>query len=215
MDCIPVKNIEELHFPDDKFGCSILMCASTRAGKTSLMNYFYDKHFKKYITTIMSNSLNSDAYDHVKASCILSDLYHPEVLKDMYTINHGTDNEYKFCIILDDLTHVKNDAQYLRLLTIYRNSRISCIVSSQGISMFNKTARGNINIVCLGRMNSDAEVEKVIKEYLISYFPRSLNMSEKIALYRALTADHWFIIIEQVEGNVFRTKLRPEQLLND
>jgi hypothetical protein len=132
----------------------------------------------------------------------------------MYRINHSTENEYKFCIILDDLTHIKNDAQYLRLLTIGRNQRLSCIVSSQGISMFNKTARGNVNIICLGRVNSDAESEKLIKEYLISYFPRNINMSEKIALYRALTADHWFIIIEQVEGNVFRTKLRPEQMFN-
>jgi hypothetical protein len=136
------------------------------------------------------------------------------MLKAMYQINHGTKNHYKFCIILDDLTHVKNDKEYLRLLTIYRNSRINCIISSQGISMFNKTARGNINFVFLGRMNSDAEVEKVIKEYLISYFPKNINMSEKISMYRKCTEDHWFFVIDQVGGDFFRTKLRSDQMLN-
>jgi hypothetical protein len=212
---IPVKNVEELQVPDDKFGFSILLCASTRAGKTSMMNHLYDKYFKKHITTVMSNSLQSDAYDYVKHTAILSDLYHPEMLKTMYQINHAIHNHYKFCIILDDLTNVKNDKEYLRLLTIYRNSRISTIVCAQGISMFNKTARGNINFVFLGRLNSDAEVEKVVKEYLISYFPRNINSSQKIALYRALTDNHWFIVIDQVGGDVFRTKLRPEQMLND
>jgi hypothetical protein len=211
---IPIKNIDDLQVPDRKFGMSMLLCASTRAGKTTMLNYLYDSHFRKHITTVMSNSLNSDAYDYIKRYCILTDLYHPEMLKEMYQINHSTSNHYEFCIVLDDLTNVKNDKEYLRLLTIYRNSRISCIVSAQGISMFNKTARGNINFVLLGRLNSDAEVEKVIKEYLISYFPKNMNMSEKITMYRELTAEHWFFVIDQVNGDFFRTKLRPEQMRN-
>jgi hypothetical protein len=215
MADLPIKNVEMLQFPGDKFGSSFLLCASTRAGKTTMLNHIYAKYFKKHCCAVMSNSLNSDAYDYVKKSVVaLSDLYHGEVLKDMYSINHSCGNHYKFCVILDDLTNVKNDKEYLRLLTIYRNSRISCIVSAQGISMFNKTARGNINFVFLGRLNSDAEVEKVVKEYLISYFPRDINLSDKIALYRELTADHWFIVIDQVNGEVFRTKLRAEQMLN-
>jgi hypothetical protein len=212
---IPIKNIEDMQVPDNKFGFSILLCASTRAGKTSMLNFLYDRHFKKHITTLMSNSLNSDAYDYIKQSVVLSDLYHPEMLKDMYRINHATDNHYEFCVILDDLTNVKNDKEYLKLLCLYRNSRISCIVSAQGISLFNKTARGNLNYILLGRLNSDAEVEKVIKEYLLSYYPRHFNITEKIALYRQQTMDHWFILIDQINGDIFRTKLRAEQMLNE
>ena len=209
---IPLKNIEDLIMPDGKFGFSFMLCASTRAGKTAMMNFLYEKYFKKHATVIMSNSLNSDAYDHVKKHCVLSDLYHPEMLKDMYQINHSTANHYEFCVILDDLTHVKNDKEYLRLLTIYRNSRISSITSAQGISMFNKTCRGNINVVILGRLNSDAEVEKVIKEYCLSYFPRTMNMTEKIGYYRALCDNHFFLVINQVESQFFRTKLLPSQM---
>jgi hypothetical protein len=214
MEPIPTKNIDELQVPDGKFGFSILLCGSTRSGKTTMLNYLYDSHFRKHATTVMSNSLNSDAYDFIKKYCVLTDLYHPEMLKDMYKINHATQNHYQFCIVLDDLTNVKNDKEYLRLLTIYRNSRISCIVSAQGISMFNKTARGNINFVILGRLNSDAEVEKVVKEYCISYFPREMNMSDKIKYYRALTKEHWFLVLDQVNGDFFRTKLLPTQMRN-
>lgn len=213
---IPIKNMDDMQVPEnDKFGFSILLCGSTRSGKTTMLNYLYNTHFRKHITTVMSNSLNSDAYDFVKQYAVLSDIYHPELLKEMYQINHATSNEYKFCVILDDLTHIKNDKEYMRLLTIYRNSRLSCIVSAQGITMFNKTCRGNINFVILGRLNSDAEVEKVVKEYLLSYFPRDMNIAEKIAYYRQLTDNHWFIVIDQINGDVFRSKLRPEQLLNN
>lgn len=213
---IPIKNMDDMQVPEnDKFGFSILLCGSTRSGKTTMLNYLYNKHFRKHITTLMSNSLNSDAYDFVKQYAVLSDIYHPELLKDMYQINHATQNEYKFCVILDDLTHIKNDKEYMRLLTIYRNSRLSCIVSAQGITMFNKTCRGNINFVILGRLNSDAEVEKVVKEYLLSYFPRDMNIAEKIGYYRQLTDNHWFIVIDQINGDVFRSKIRPEQMLNE
>jgi hypothetical protein len=204
-----------LEIPDDKFGCSFLLVASTRAGKTSMMNYIYERFFKKHISIIMSASLNSDADDYIKHKAVLSDLYHPEVIHDLYTINHSTNNHYKFCVILDDLTNVRHCPQYKRLLCVMRNQRVSCIAAAQGISLFDKTSRSNINYVLCGRMNSDAEVEKVVKEYLISYFPKELKMSEKIRLYRQMTNDHWFIVIDQVNGDVFRSKLRPEQMKNE
>ena len=212
-DLIPFRNMNSLEIPPDKFGCSFLLCGSTRSGKTTMLNYLYDRFFKNYISVLMSNSLNSDAYKLLKKNCVTSDLYHPEILKDMYKINHETSNHYKFMIILDDLTHIKNDKEYLRLLTIYRNSRMSGIISAQGVSMFNKTARGNINFICLGRLNSDSEIEKIVMEYLRSYLPTHANISEKITLYRQLTHDHHFIIIDQVNGDIFRTRLNDSQVL--
>lgn len=210
---IPFRNANSLEIPPDKFGCTFLLCGSTRSGKTTMLNYLYSRFFKQYISVLMSNSLNSDAYKLLKKTCVLSDLYHPEILKSLYKINHSTENFYKFMLILDDLTHIKNDKEYLRLLTIYRNSRMSGIISSQGISMFNKTARGNINYICLGRLNSDSEIEKIVLEYLRSYLPTHANISEKITLYRHLTQDHHFIIIDQVNGDIWRTKLNDSQVL--
>ena len=210
---IPVQNIDTLQVPDPKFGMSMILIGSTRSGKSTLINYLYKKYFTKHVGVLMSNSLQSDAYDFIKKKVVTSDLYHPEVLKEMYLINHATDNHYPFLVILDDLTHVRHDKQYQRLLTIYRNSKISAIVSAQSMVMMDRTARSNINFVMLGRLNADTAVEAIIKEYLISYFPRNINMAEKIALYRQLTEDHYWLMIDNVNGIIFRTKLVGDQVM--
>ena len=85
-----VLNLASLTLPDAKFGCSFIMCGSTRSGKTTLLNYLFKRHFSNHVSVIMSNSLHSDAYDYLKKQCVTSDFYHPEVLKDMYKINHET-----------------------------------------------------------------------------------------------------------------------------
>jgi hypothetical protein len=209
---IPTQNIDTLQVPDPKFGMSFLLLGSTRSGKSTLINYLFDKYFRKHMSVLMSNSLQSDAYKFIKKHCVTSDIYHPEVLKELYLINHSTENHYPFLVIIDDVTHLRHDKQYQRLLTIYRNSRISAITSCQALTMFDKNCRSNINFVCLGRLNSSVAIEGVIKEYLISYFPRDLRMADKIALYQQLTEGHYWFIINNVEGSIIRTKLTTDQL---
>ena len=204
---IPLQNIETLQVPDSKFGMSFLLLGSTRSGKSTLVNYLFERYFKKHISILMSNSLQSDAYKPLLKKCVVSDLYHPEVLKDLYMINHSTKNHYPFLVILDDLTHVRNDKQYQRLLTIYRNSRISCLIVAQSSSIMNASGRTNINFVCLFKLNSDEEIEKVIKKYLISRFPTSMKMADKIRFYRQATEDHHFFFIDNFTGNVCLTKI--------
>jgi hypothetical protein len=161
----------------------------------------------------MSNSLNSDAYDFVKKQCVISDMYHPEILKDMYKINHDTKNHYEFMVIIDDIPDKRSDPEMKRLMTIYRNSRISCFVCIQGATLIDKMARGNINFVLLGRMNSSEEVERNIKSYLQGHFPTNMKMSEKIKLYRELTSNHQWLVLDQVNNFFFITKLNEGQLI--
>lgn len=211
---LPFRNINTLEIPPDKFGCSIVAYGSTRSGKTCLLNYLYQKFFKDYISVLMSNSLQSEAYKLLKKTCITSDMYHPEIIKDMYKINHATNNHYKFCVIIDDISdHNRDRDQIVKLFTLYRNTRISTFLCAQASTMLNKTCRTNINFVLLGRLNNDAEIEQVIKNYLTSFFPSRLYMAEKISLYRQLTDDHHWIVIDMIGNDVFRTKLTPQQLL--
>jgi len=210
---IPVLNIGMIELPDDKFGCSIIMCGSTRSGKTTMLNYLFKKLFTQHISILMSNSLQSDAYKMLKKECITSDFYHPELLKELYKINHETKNHYKFLAIIDDVPDKRNDAEIKRMLTIYRNSRISGIICAQGLTMMDKTARSNINYVFLGRMNSSQEVERNIKEYLTGYLPASMKMAEKIQLYKKLTENYQWIVIDHISGNLFLTKLQPQQII--
>ena len=210
---IPVLNAGALELPDGKFGCSMMFLGSTRSGKTTLLNYFFKKHFMNHISILMSNSLNSDAYDFLKKHTIASDFYFPEVLKDMYKINHETKNNYEFMAIIDDVPDKREDLEMKRLLTIYRNSRISCMICAQVNTMVNKMARSNINYVFLGRMNSSSEIEKNIKDYLQGHWPTNLKMTQKIQLYKQLTENYTWIVLDQVNGHMFLTRLLPNQII--
>ena len=210
---IPVLNLGSLELPDPKFGCSFIVVGSTRSGKTTLLNYLFKKHFMNHISVLMSNSLQSGAYDFLKKNCITSDFYHPEVLKDMYKINHETKNHYEFMCVIDDVPDKRNDPEIKRLMTIYRNSRISCFVCAQGLTMMDKLSRGNINFVLLGRMNSSEEVERNIKAFLQGHFPTTMKMSEKIKLYRQMTENHQWLVLDQVNNHFFITKLNESQLI--
>jgi Mg2+ and Co2+ transporter CorA len=107
----------------------------------------------------------------------------------------------------------REDPEMKRLMTIYRNSRISCIVCAQGATIINKLARSNINWVMLGRMNSSSEMERNIKEYLQGHLPANLKMTEKIQLYKKLTENYQWIVLDNINGNMFLTRLQPNQLI--
>jgi hypothetical protein len=210
---VPVLNLASLELPDPKFGTSFICCGSTRSGKTTLLNYLFKKHFQHHISVLMSNSLNSDAYDMLKKHCVSGDFYFPEVLKDMYKINHETKNHYEFLAIIDDVPDKREDQEMKRLMTIYRNSRISSIVCAQTATMINKMSRSNINYVLLGRMNSSSEVERNIKDYLTGHLPTNMKMSEKIHWYKQATEHYQWIVLDNINGHMFMTKLQPSQII--
>jgi len=209
---IHVLNVGSIELPDPKFGVSFVLCGSTRSGKTTMLNYLYKTHFKNHISVLMSNSLNSDAYDMLKKTCAVSDYYHPEILKEAYKINHATKNHYEFFMIIDDVPDKREDPEMKRLMCIYRNSRISSIICAQTATMINKMARSNINYVFLGRMNSSSESERNIKDYLQGHLPTSMKMTEKIRLYKEWTSDYKWIVLDQINGTMFLTKLQPNQI---
>lgn len=208
------KSIKEL-IPDCEFklprdkesGISICMIASTRAGKTTMLEHILDNYFDDHINVLFSNSLQAKAYDQIKKSCISSALYHPQIVKDMYKINKELKNKYEFLTILDDVVDEKHDKELMKLLTIYRNSRMSCIIAAQSPNIMNSIGRGNINFVLLGRLNSDETIEKVIKKYLLSYFPSDLKLQDKMKLYRELTEDYHFLMIDNINDSICRTKI--------
>jgi hypothetical protein len=57
----------------------------------------------------------------------------------------------------------------------------------------------------LGRMNSDEQIEKTIRMYLTSYL--SGKMPDKIREYRRLTEHHYCIVIDNLTGDVYRTRI--------
>lgn len=190
-----------------KGGNSIAMIGSTRSGKSTALSHILDLYFKKHISVLMTNSPQADVYRGMK-HCIQSPQYIPKVLKDMYAINRDSGNHYDFLAILDDVvTGVKFDKEILKLLTIYRNSDMSAIITAQAVTLLNSAGRTNINFVLLFKLNSDEQIEKCVKFYLSSYFPKDMKMLDKIRYYRAATEGHHFFVVDTLNGEVFRTKI--------
>lgn len=195
--------------PSNTGGASILMIASTRAGKTTLMKHIMKNYFKEHFGVLFSESAKSPAYQDFKdknfpkSSCFI-----PELINDCYHINKEIKNHYPFLFILDDCPLVKNDKQMLKLTTIYRNSGISAICCVQSPSLLSPTQRSNFNVILLGRCNTTSQTEANIKAYMRGIFPDGMNYDQKIRLYDEMTKDHWWICINQYSGEVFRTKIK-------
>jgi hypothetical protein len=59
--------------------------------------------------------------------------------------------------------------------------------------------------VLLGKLNSDESIEKVVRMYLMSYLPGKVE--EKVRAYKERTAGHHFFCVNNLTGEVFRTKV--------
>lgn len=208
----PIKpmNLER----DPRFGVSFMLLGSTKSGKTTMLNYLMDKYFKDSVNVFMSQSLHADIYKNARKTMACAPTYIPEIVRTCYLINKnvGTKHQYDFNIVLDDVVGGKNDVQMTRLLTIYRNTRISCILSAQSPIMLSSTGRNNVNHVLLGRFNSDESVKYVVEKYLRTYFPMGMKVIDCMRMYRELTQDHTFFWINTLEGTVCRVRLSPSDL---
>lgn len=205
-----MSRIEDKEFhvelPEQKTGgCSFAMVASTRAGKTTMLKHIIEKYFDKHIKLLMSASVHADIYRDID-DCIKIPKFSSRLVKEGYEINRRIHNYYPFLYILDDIVDQKFSKELLKLFTIYRNSGISAIISIQSLKLLNTASRGNINYVLLGKLNSDEAIEQVIRAYLMSYL--SGRMEEKIRSYKAITEGHHFIVVDNLTGEVFRTKIR-------
>lgn len=215
VDEVPIM---ELNFQRDTNpnmrACSFALIGSSKSGKTTLLKYIIKHYFDNDIKVLMSQSLQNDIYDSMKKSMGMAVCpgYAPDIIKEMYRINKNTKNHYEFCVIIDDLIGAKNDQQMMKLLALYRNSRLSACVVGQDAMMLNPTGRANVNHVLLGYQNTDGRTEDNIKAFLRSYFPRWLTMDQKILLYKKLTENHCFLWINNLENTMTRIRLSPEQI---
>lgn len=196
----------DVELPERKTGgVSFCLIGSTRSGKTTLLKHILKEYFGKHITVLMSNSIHAPIYKEID-DCIKSPLYSHKVIKEGYEINRKTNNHYPFLFVLDDVVDKKNDKELLKLLTIYRNSGLSTIISLQSPILMNTAGRGNINFVCLGKMNSDENIEKVVRMYLMSFLKGKID--DKIREYKLLTEDHFWFMVDNLTGEVYRFKIK-------
>lgn len=209
LEKIPTKEFHLDLPPAETGGSSILMIASTRAGKTTLMKHIMKNHFGEHFGVLFSESAHAPAYQDFKHKNFpKSSVFVPELIRDSYMINKELKNHYPFLFILDDCPLIRGDKQMLKLTTIYRNSGISAICCIQSPSLLSPTQRSNFNVVMLGRCNTTSQTEANIKAYMRGIFPDGMNYDQKIRLYDEMTKDHHWICLNQYTGEVFRFKLK-------
>ena len=208
--------IQEFKFDRDTTehmtACSFAVIGSSKSGKTTFLKYLLKTAFAEDVKVLFTQSLHNDIYTGMKKEMAVCPGYAPDVIREMYKINKATKNHYPFLCIVDDLVGAKNDAQMMKLLALYRNSNMSAIVVGQDAYMLNPTGRANVNHSVLFYQNTDGRCEDTVKQFLRSYFPRFLNMEQKIELYKRLTEDHCFLWINNLDNTIIRCRLTDAQI---
>lgn len=193
---------------EDGKAYSICFLGSTRSGKTTALNHILDKHFKKEINILMSDSLQAEIYKPLLKTMVCVPTYVPELIKIAHKINKGTNNKYPFNFILDDLVGFRNDKMMLKSLTIGRNQNCSICITAQATSILNASGRSNINFILLFKLNSDEQIEIVCKKFLTSFFPPKMRMIDRIIEYKRITMDHQFIFLDNIAGTAIVSKIQ-------
>lgn len=191
-------------------GNTVLILASSKSGKTTLLNYLFSKYFKtKYISVLFSVNNHIGKYNRYD---ITAPRFVPEVVKAQKRLQTETDNMFKFVNITDDITNVHSKT-FQEMICTWRNSDISSIICAQDPTMVRKSNRSNFNTIILGKFGR-SRVQDVCKEYCRGLFryPSGkviTSLNDMIDEYNRLTEDHQFIMITP-DDNVCLIKV-PQQ----
>jgi len=192
---------------------SLLVLGATRSGKSTLINVLLSKYFTNKIPILMTLSPNAPEYKRgffASDKIIKIPAFMPELIRECYLINKGTDNAYQFLFIIDDVAGggERDNKEMVKLNTLYRNSELSLLNTGQTMAIVNPKSRANTNFVLLGRMGNTNEVIKVIKEFLLGWFPADMKMIQKVQLYQKLTDNYHFIVIDNLSNDIYISKVR-------
>ena len=194
--------------------CSFAIIGSSKSGKSTALKYLLKTNFNDDIKLFMTQSPQSEIYNSIKKETAFAPTYIPDMIKTCYNINKHTKNHYKFCVIVDDVTGIKNDRQMTKLLCLYRNSNITGLVCGQDSTMLSPIGRANVNQMLLFSLNTSNRIEQTVKDYLRCYLPKTLSLDEKIELFKKMTSDHCFMHLDNLNGTLTRCKLQPHQILD-
>jgi len=213
LDEYPFENDEVTSEPpfyiDEKTDTSsTVLVGQSRAGKSVLINYLWNKYFKSHITVLMTPNYQANVYKKMRESprVIIANDFIPNIITIMNKLNQASNNKYKFLVIGDDLIDSRYKAELKKLLLSLRNSNISSILGIQWPPLIDPSMRNNANNLCLLTFNKPEGRSKIVRDYIPNMFG---NISQKkgMKLYKILTQDHHFILNDQ-DGNKHICKVR-------
>lgn len=210
-DVLPFRKLTTIRHPDNG-GVSYACIGSTRSGKSTAMLWLWEHYFKKCITLLTTQSSHATIYKPLKNKCVIVPEFSPEIVKECMKINVATKNHYNFCQIFDDCIAGKQNMAFQKLLCIGRNANQNVIYNGQEITLLNAVGRTNINYILCFALNSDMSIEKMIRTWLRHSFPPGLRIHEMIKLYKELTKDHHCIVVDTLNGDIFRSKVDIKEI---
>lgn len=193
---------------DKDTGNTVLLVASSKAGKTTLQMHLYEKYFRKSIAIMFAHSTQLKIYK--QKNLIVTDKFEPDIIEIMRKLNKASNNKFEFTCMFDDMLQLKNNVNVQDLFLSLRNSNISSLISLQYLNLLNKACRGNVNTVLGGAMNSDENILVFIKCYLQT-FMRSKGLKhegDQLRYYRELTKNHGFVNIHPSSGEITFCRLK-------
>jgi len=180
-------------------GQTALLLGSSYSGKTTLLvhglnNIIKEKSYDAII--IFTESPNAKPLEGLNPSnrITLSQGFYPNIVRLLVRINRASDNRFRFFTVLDDITDMKNNSTYKKMVLTMRNSNISTAVLIQDPTLCPPSHRGSFhNIYFLGAGSNIQRKDYIVKHWLNGHIRHRLGVpggSTKRGLMSLL--NEWF-----------------------
>ena len=195
-------------------GSSMVFIGCSKCGKSTLMKHIYKTYFSKSIPLFFTLNSHTDIYKDMGSKVITYDEFKPDVLRAAHAINSAHHNKFPFLVICDDIvgTKIKHNEQITKLLTVYRNAGIDCIMSVQDHTLLNTVGRNNANYIIIFKQQTNKRWMTVVEEFLQGWFPLGTKKDEIVRYCIEATKDHSFFFIDNLNNTICLCKLSKEQI---
>ena len=185
---------------DDNADHFFLVASSCR-GKSFILKEMYEKLYKKdtkLIIILISPSMDIALFKKIKGPNVIKiNKFSKQtvlLIQQIIKIQQETNNDYRFLIMIDDVTDQYHNSVLNNLFLVNRNQQISTILSCQYPLILSKRARSSVKHLITGGLNSDESIETILNSYLKSHMtteckkdmpnPKKIDLVDK---YREIT----------------------------
>lgn len=201
------KSNLDLILNNDTGNTTFLLGASQR-GKSTVLMYVYDKYYSgnDFISILFAINYQIKAYKNHKNLIICKTFNNQaeKLIKMEKYINTNCKNKYKFCNMFDDIIDQKYNKLLNSLITTFRNSNISSVISLQYPKFLSRNQRTNIHNILLFGFNNDEAIIDVVKFWLKGFFNKLgyKTENEQIEFYKEVTKDYGFIYVSSLHDHI-------------
>ena len=203
----------------DNTGSTIALFGSSKSGKTTIMQWLYQKYFRySHICVLCVDQPQIAGYEIFKdGHAVITNEFCDcmQLLNLARDIQLNTKNAYKFAFFIDDIIDQKNSTLLRKMILTMRNSNISTIISLQYQTLLDKSSRTSLNHAFFSKYNSLEGKRDAIEKFLATDLAGGdigTRLNKKIERYEALTQDYNFIYKNMLDEESFIGRLRQKDV---